>query len=184
MRALSNVHKVIVAVVCLVLGHAVSAQSYLGQTIKQVNLREGPGTDYQVLRSLPQGSQLFVVVDQVENDFYPVVDIGSNVEGFVHRSFVKLIKILEENREGVFTPTGRTSSNLAELEIYNRTELTLTLKLDEKTYTFRPHERTTLKVEPRRYSYRASAPGVLPDFGSETIDSGTAYSWEFYIVTR
>lgn len=184
MRALPNVHRVIVTVVCLVLGHAVIAQSYLGQTIKQVNLREGPGTDYQVLRSLPQGSQLFVVVDQVENDFYPVVDIGSNVEGFVHRSFVKLIKILEENREGVFTPTGRTSSNLAELEIYNRTELTLTLKLDEETYTFRPHERTTLQVQPRRYSYRASAPGVLPDFGSETIDSGTAYSWEFYIVTR
>lgn len=171
-------------VTCMVIGHSAIAQSYLGQTTKQVNLREGPGTEYQILRSLPQGNQLFVVIDEVENDFYPVVDIGSNVEGYVHRSFVKLIRILEENREGVFTPTGRTSSNLAELEIYNRTELILTLKMDEQTYTFSPHERTTLKVQPRRYSYRASAPGVLPDFGSETIDSGTAYSWEFYIVTR
>ena len=184
MRVSTWIRGVALAAICMLLCHAAMAQSYLGQTTKQVNLREGPGTDYQVLRSLPQGSQLFVVIDEVENDFYPVVDIGSNVEGYVHRSFVKLIRILEENREGVFTPTGKTSGTLAELEIYNRTELILTLKMGEETYIFKPHERTTLSVQPRKYSYRASAPGVLPDFGSETVDSGTSYSWEFYIITR
>ncbi len=184
MKALSTVYAIILLLTGMLTRHSAIAQSYLGQTTKQVNLREGPGTDYQVLRSLPQGRQLFVVIDEVENDFYPVVDIGSNVEGYVHRSFVKLIRVLEENREGVFTPTGRTSGTLAELEIYNRTDLILTLKMGEETYTFMPHERTTLSVQPRKYSYRASAPGVLPDFGSETIDSGTSYSWEFYIVTR
>jgi hypothetical protein len=184
MKPLTTYRAFAVIVICILLSHVGLAQSYLGQTTKQVNLREGPGTDYEVLRSLPQGSQLFVVIDEVENDFYPVVDIGSNVEGYVHRSFVKLIRILEENREGVFTPTGKTSGILAELEIYNRTELILTLKMGEETYMFKPYERTTLSVQPRKYSYRASAPGVLPDFGSETVDSGTSYSWEFYIITR
>ncbi len=33
-------------------------------------------------------------------------------------------------------------------------------------------------------SYRASAPGVIPNFGTETIQSNQNYTWQFYTVTR
>jgi hypothetical protein len=163
---------------------ASQAQAYLGQALRTVNLRGGPGTEYAVLRSVPAGSSLFVVSEETYSGFYAVVDIDSNKEGYIHSSFVKLVEPLEANQDGVFTPTGRAASDLCELEIYNRTEKVLTLKLDSEIYTFQPHQRTKLNVPPRMYNYRASAPGVLPDFGTERLDAGTAYSWEFYIVTQ
>lgn len=160
------------------------AQAYLGQTTKAVNLRSGPGVEHRALRSIPSGSSLFVASKVMQNGYYTVVDIDSNMEGYVDAASVRLVQPLQANQEGVFTPTGRTASHLCELEIYNRTEKTLTLKLDTDTYSFQPYQRTKLSVTPRTYSYRASAPGVLPDFGTEKLSGGTSYSWEFYIVTQ
>lgn len=168
----------------LALPTSLQAQAYLGQTTKVVSLRTGPGTEHRILRSIPMGDNLFVSSKVMQNGFYAVVDITTNTEGYVEGASVRLVQPLQANHEGVFTPTGRTASHQCELEIYNRTEKTLTLKLDADTYTFQPHQRTKLTVAPRTYSYRASAAGVTPDFGTERLDAGTAYSWEFYIVTQ
>lgn len=160
------------------------AQAYLGNTTKQVNLREGPGTDYPVLRSLVGGTQLFIVSTETVDGFYEVIDIRTNMEGYVHSSFVRLGERVELNEEGVFTPAGRSATQNPELQIYNNTRLTLTLKMNEVTYQFQPQERRTLTVSSGRYNYRASAPGVIPDIGLEFLDSRTIYTWEFYIITQ
>ncbi len=162
----------------------VHAQAYLGWTTKQVNLREGPGTDYAVLKSLTGGTQLFLVSIEPVDDFFEVIDIASNKEGYVHRSFVRVGTPVALNEEGVFTPAGRSGSQNPELEIYNNTRLTLTLKLNTEMYVFGSQERRTISVPPGAYEYRASAPGVIPDIGREHMDRQMAYSWEFYIVTR
>lgn len=161
-----------------------AAQAYLGNTIKQVNLREGPGTAYPVLRSLVGGTQLFIVSAETIDGFYEVIDIMTNTEGYVHSSFVRLGEHVQLNEEGVFTPAGRSASVNPELQIYNNTKLPLTLKMNEVTYQFRPQERRTLTVSSGRYDYRASAPGVIPDIGIEVLDTRTIYTWEFYIITR
>jgi hypothetical protein len=160
------------------------AQAYLGWTTKQVNLREGPGTDYAVLKSLTGGTQLFIVSIEPVDDFFEVIDIVSNKEGYVHRSFVLLGDRVKLNEEGVFTPAGRSATQNPELQIYNNTRLALTLKMNEVTYQFQPQERRTLTVASGSYNYRASAPGVIPDIGIEFLDSRTIYTWEFYIITQ
>ncbi|MCK4678822.1 MAG: hypothetical protein KAT48_11870 [Bacteroidales bacterium] len=42
----------------------------------------------------------------------------------------------------------------------------------------------TIKLPPGYYDYRASAPGVIPYFGSETLKEGIEDSWKFYITNR
>ena len=160
------------------------AQAYLGNTTTQVNLRGGPGTNYPVLRSLDGGTQLFVVSNETVDGFYEVIYIMTNTEGYVHNAFVRLVERVELNEEGVFTPAGRSTTQDPELKIYNNTSRTLTLKMNDVTYTFSPQERRTLTVGSGRYEYRASAPGVIPDIGLEFLDSRTSYSWEFYITTQ
>lgn len=158
-------------------------QAYLGWTTKQVNFREGPGTEYDIISSLAPGTQIFIVSLESENEFYNIIDIETNTEGYIHKSFVKLGDRVESNEEGIFTPSGEISSTNPEIEIYNNTVKTLTLKLNFDTYTFSPHQRKTITLPPGNYNYRASAPGVIPDIGKEMVHSNMGYSWEFYIVT-
>jgi uncharacterized protein YgiM (DUF1202 family) len=157
------------------------SQSYLGRVTKQVNFRQGPGTDYGVISSLKPGTQVFIVSLETENDFYNVIDIATDKEGYIHKSFVKIGDLVEKNERGLFTPSGKTLSYNPEIEIFNNTSLTLTLKLNSETYTFSPKEIRTITLSPGTYNYRASAPGVIPNIGTEYIESNTGYIWEFYI---
>lgn len=160
------------------------SQSYLGWVTKQVNFRQGPGTDYSVISSLKPGTQIFIVSLETENDFYNIIDIATDKEGYIHKSFVKIDEIVEKNESGMFTPRGKISTYDPQLEIFNNTSLTLSLKLNNEAYIFAPMQRRTLTLSPGNYNYRASAPGVIPNIGTENMDSNMNYSWEFYIVTE
>lgn len=160
------------------------SQSYLGWVTSQVNFRQGPGTDYVVISSLQAGSQIFIVSLDTENDFYNVIDIASDKEGYIHKSFVKLGQEVEKNEKGMFTPSGKTSTYNPEIEIFNNTSLTLTLKLNSETYSFYPQQKRTITLSPGSYNYRASAPGVIPNIGTEYMESNMGYTWQFYIVTE
>jgi uncharacterized protein YgiM (DUF1202 family) len=160
------------------------SQSYLGRVTKQVNFREGPGKEYSVISSLKQGTQIFIVSLETENDFYNIVDIATDKEGYIHKSFVKVGEIVEKNERGMFTPSGKTSTYNSEIEIFNNTSLTLNLKLNSETYTFSPKQTRTLTLSPGSYNYRASAPGVIPNIGTEFMESNMGYTWEFYIITE
>ena len=160
------------------------SQSYLGRVTKQVNFREGPGTDYSVIASLKVGTQLFIVSLETENDFYNVIDIATDKEGYIHKSFVKVGELVEKNERGMFTPSGKTSTYNPEIEIFNNTSTTLTLKLNNETHSFSPKQRRSITLSPGAYNYRASAPGVIPNIGTEYMESNMAYTWQFYIVTE
>ncbi len=160
------------------------SQAFLGRVTKQVNFREGAGTDYPIISLLKAGTQIFIVSLETENDFYNIVDIATNKEGYIHKSFVKVGKEVEKNEEGMFTPSGQTEKYNPELEIYNNTKLTLTLKLNSETYYFTPQEKRTITMSPGAYNYRASAPNVIPNIGTENLRSNQGYRWKFYIVTE
>jgi len=159
------------------------SQSYLGWVTKQVNFREGPGTGYEIISSLKQGTQIFIVSLETENDFYNVIDIATDKEGYIHKSFVKLGQKVKSNESGMFTPSGQTSTYNPEVEIFNNTSTTLTLKLNNETFSFSPKQKQTITLSPGTCSYRASAPGVIPNIGNEYLQSNMGYTWEFYIVT-
>ena len=102
----------------------------------------------------------------------------------MHKSFIKLGDIVEKNESGIFTPSGESTSYNPDIEIYNNTNLTLTLKLNSELFTFNPNEKQTISLLPGKYSYRASAPGVIPNIGTENMESNMNYSWQFYIITK
>ncbi len=160
------------------------SQSYLGRVTKQVNFREGAGTDYPVISSLKVGTQIFIVSLETENDFYNIIDIATDKEGYIHKSFVKVGQEIEKNEQGMFTPSGQTSNYNPEIEIYNNTKLTLTLKLNSETYSFAPQQKRTITMSPGTCNYRASAPNVIPNIGTEYMQSNQGYTWQFYIVTE
>lgn len=176
--------KTIFLSIFLILSAVSFSQSYLGTIISKVNFREEPSTTASIIGSLNPGTQIFIVSLDTEDEFYNIIDIKTNTEGYVSKKFVKIGKLLKENEEGVFTPNGQSSSYNPEIEIFNNTSIILTLKLNSETYSFSPHEKKTLIVSAGSISYRASAPGVIPNFGTETIQSNQNYSWQFYIVRR
>lgn len=159
------------------------SQSYLGTITKQVNFREGPGSDYEIISSLKPGTEIFISSLETDNDFYNVIDIKSNKEGYVHKSFVKVGKLVSRSTESVFTPDGETSTYESEIRIYNNTSRTLTLKMNADLYYFSPQETKNISIVPGEYDFRASAPGVIPYIGTERLKSNQRYSWQFYIVT-
>lgn len=159
-------------------------QSYLGWVTKQVNLRQGPSKTYDIIKSLQPGTQIFIVSLISEDDFYQVVDIASDKEGFVHKSYIKVGQVVKRNEAGMFSPAGKSSTTNPEIEIFNNTSRIMTLRLNSDSYTFAPMEKKTLTFIPGSYDYRASAPGVIPNIGTESLKSDIKYTWQFYIVTR
>lgn len=161
-----------------------NCQSYLGWVTGQVNFRSGPSKEYEVIKLLKPGSQIFINSLEDDSGFYSVIDIESNMEGYVHKSFVKIGKEVPFNKEGVFTPDERIVDFNSQAEIFNNTNTELTLKLNSEVYNFTPYEKRTLTLSPGNYVYRASAPGVIPAIGNEKFDNNMSYKWQFYIVTR
>lgn len=178
-----NVKQIILCLIFLFNNSVLISQSYLGITTHKVNMREGPGTEYEIIQLLKQDSYLFLYTIDTENDFYFVIDVETNNEGFVHRKYVSILNEIDKNKEGIFTPLQKTSSHNSTIEIYNNTNKTLTLKMNDTRYTFKSYEKKTLEFSPGIYDYYASAPLVIPDYGTEKLESNYLYEWEFYIVT-
>ena len=160
------------------------SQSYLGWITKSVNFRMEPDKNSEIISNLKAGRQIFIISSQSENDFYNIIDINTNKEGYIHKSFVKFGELVPKSQGGLFSSDGTSSSYDPELSIFNNTTKTLTLKLNSTVYTFYPSERKTITLSTGLYEYRASAPSVLPNIGTESVQSNTKYSWEFYIRTK
>ncbi len=160
------------------------SQSYLGTVTKLVNFRKGPGTDYSIISTMKPGTQIFIISLETENGFYNIIDIATDKEGYINKSFVKPVREVESSKEGIFSPSGETSNYNPDVEIFNNTSLTLTLKLNSETYAFHPKQKRTISLTPGAYQYRASAPGIIPNIGTEELQGNTAYTWQFYIVTK
>ena len=161
-----------------------NCQSYLGWVTGQVNFRSGPSKEYEVIKLLKPGSQIFINSLEDDSGFYSVIDIESNMEGYVHKSFVKVDRLVPVNDKGIFTPTEQTTRYNSNAKIFNNTDRTLTLKMNSDVFTFYPGEKRTIELTPGSYTYRASAPGVIPYIGNENLKNNFDYNWTFYIVTH
>jgi hypothetical protein len=138
------------------------SQSYLGTITKQVNFRAGPSSSDNIISSLKYQTQIFIVSLETENDYYNVIDIATDREGYVHKSYIKVGKLVSKSNESVFTASGQTSNYNSEVKIFNITSKTLTLKLNTELYYFSSYETKHINLTPSEYDFRASAPGVIP----------------------
>jgi hypothetical protein len=160
------------------------AQSYLGTVTQIVNFRSGPGTEFEKIKTIDAGSQVFIISLKTENDFYHILDIASDKEGYVHKSYVKVGEEVKESSEKLFTVSGKSTESSPQVNIFNNTELRLSLKVNNSIYSIEPYARRSITLAAGRFPFRASAPGVIPLIGTETFESSYIYEWEFFIVTR
>ena len=167
----------------VLISNLIFSQSYLGTITKQVNLRSDASSYGTILKSLKPRTQIFIVSLETENDYYNIIDIATDKEGFVKKSFVKVGKLIAKSSESVFTPDGQSSNYKPEVKIYNNTTKTLTLKMNTELFYFRPYETKNISLYPGEYDFRASAPGVIPYIGTENLNGNQSYSWQFYIST-
>ena len=160
------------------------AQSYLAVTSNKANLRDFPDKESEVLDLLDKNVNLFVYSLEATNDYYQVIEIDTDQEGWIHKSLVKIIKELPRSTQSPFNPEGNTGGYDCIIEVTNNTDLSLTLKMNSGYHYFDPQETKTLNFAPGSYKYTASAPSVTPYFGDENLMSGYKYSWTFYVETE
>jgi hypothetical protein len=56
--------------------------------------------------------------------------------------------------------------------------------MNDKKYSFYSKERRKFNLPPGSYKYTASAPGVIPDIGSEQLENNNGYRWEFILSPK
>lgn len=98
-------------------------------------------------------------------------------KGFVKKSFVKVGKLISKSDGGFIQETGNSTTENAEANIFNNTNITMTLKLNTEVYKFLPKETKNIVLTPGDYSFRASAPNVIPNVGVKKFKINGAYNW-------
>lgn len=164
--------------------NSVYSQHYLGQTTKSVNFRESPDVSSEILKKLSPDESVFLFDTETENDFYHIIDISTDTEGYVHKDFVKLVKPMSRNQGKTFTKDNEIEEYDSTVKINNDTNRKLTLRLNSIIYTFTPHEIRKIELTPGYYTILASAPSVTPYSGGDEVASNSGYSWKFYISTQ
>ncbi|RTY99950.1 SH3 domain-containing protein [Flavobacterium sp. RSP49] len=168
----------------ILISNSIFCQSYLGMITKQVNFREGSSTDESIISSLKPYTQIFIISLGAENDYYNVIDIATDREGYVHKSYVKVGEVVNKSNGSFISASGNSARYDAEATIFNNTTITLTLKLNVEVYRFSPKETKNTILTPGDYDFRASAPGVMPNVGVKNFENNRTYTWQFYIVSR
>lgn len=162
---------------------SLSSKNFLGYATRNLKLRDGPGRHFPEISQLVQGEAVFIFSLDAQNHYLQVIRIETDEEGWVHQDYVTVDSEVPRDQMQVFTPTGTIAQANPEIEIWNNTDRRLTVALNEIRYRFGPQERRTMSVAPGAYSYRASAPGVIPCSGTEVLAARTGYSWQFFIET-
>ena len=160
-------------------------QSYLAYVNQVVNFRKGPGTEFNIVKALQAGTQIFVISTIDKNGYYNVIDLETNIEGYVYKSYVDLDRVIEISEDDLFVESGKSSSSsISEVEVYNNTDKILSVFIGGNSYFFSAQEKRKINIEPGEYDYRVTAPGVLPYLAKAKIVSGINYSWQFYIIIK
>ena len=160
------------------------AQNYIAVTTSGVNMREGPSTEYGIIEHLTTGTTLYVDLDEEIDGWYLVVDIENDIEGYVSSRYVKLAKRLSKSGTTSIQKSAPSYNYDPIIHIKNSSSSSMTLRINCTTYKLSPYSSTDVTMMPGRFTFRASAPGVVPKSGEYTIENNYDYEWEFYIVTR
>ena len=159
---------------------------YLYQTTRNVNLRESPFADSEIICVIPKGC--YVMVTKYENVNFesglaPTLYIDEDINGWAATRFMKFIREIEVDENGVFTKTGTYYGIDPELNITNTTNRNITVSINGMGYPFEPGESRSITCEAGTVSVLASSPGVIPYVGKDFVEENSVYRWNFYIKT-
>jgi hypothetical protein len=162
----------------------VTYKSYIGIVNKEIDLLSGPGSGFEIIKNLIPGNQLFIISDKPINDYYNVIDIVSNEEGYVHKSSIELANEVEINEvNDLFKFAGKSESlTSSRIEAINSSEKPMTLMFGGSTWLFAPKGKWFINVSPGNYKIIVSSPNVIPYIEKVEIESGKNYKREYVII--
>ena len=67
-------------------------------------MRKGPGLEYSIIKTLEAGKQIFIISDVSINNYYNIIDIESNTDGFVYKSFIETGDKVEKSKGEMLSP--------------------------------------------------------------------------------
>ncbi len=162
--------------------HTISYKSYIGVVKnKEINLLEGPGSDYEIITNLIPGSELFIISDKPINGYYNVIDVLSNQEGYVDVLFVNIGGEIKANDESSkFIVTGVSENpNSSIINIFNNAKVRASIKMGGYNYIFEPDARRDIDISPGEYKIIVSYPNMIPFIEKVEIESGKNYKREY-----
>ncbi len=167
--------------------HTISYKSYIGVVKnKEINLLEGPGSGYEIIKNLIPGSELFIISDKPINGYYNVIDVLSNKEGYVNILFVDLGDEIKANDDSSnFIVTGVSENpKLSIINIFNNTEARASIKMGGYNYIFEPYAERDIDITPGEYKIIVSSENVIPFIEKIEIEIGKNYKWVYDITKK
>jgi len=163
----------------------ISYKSYLGTINDEINLMLGPSEEFEIIKSLAVGTEVFIISNKTINNYYHVIDISSNKEGYVDMKYINLGSevVINEIDEQFFTAIGKSDSLIiSTLDILNNSDKKMILKMAGSTWVFVPYGKWKIKISPGVYKIIASGGETKPYVGKVEILSGLNYQREFVLL--
>ncbi|MCU0377140.1 MAG: DcaP family trimeric outer membrane transporter [Bacteroidales bacterium] len=164
-------------------GYQAHGQIRLGSSEKEINFRQAPGMNSQVLSTIGSSNLLVILPREPQNGFVEVFDIESSSFGFVYESLITVTDTLYFREQHFSERSGEGSEGVITLELINNTGHSLFLWINRNIYTLDPHEKKELVFTDEEITYFSSAPGLYPVFGREILKKGSTYKWNFPLIT-
>ena len=115
-----------------------------------VNLRDSPFLDSEVICVIPAGSNVIVTeYEHVKFDsgFGRTLYIDENIKGWASTKHMKFIQDLTVDENGVFTKTGESYETDPQLDITNKTSKPITVTINGKDFSFGPGAKQRIECE-------------------------------------
>jgi tetratricopeptide (TPR) repeat protein len=149
-------------------------------TVEMASLRKTPDPQGSVVRTVAGGAALVMMSRDASSGWYNVVDADSSDEGWVRVDQVT-VRLTKQPKASPFEATRAAQNAQPSVAVINETDLEITLTLSGVKYQIAPKGNLSITVAPGTHKYVASAPGVLPYVGTDSLEAGYKYSWTFFI---
>ena len=161
--------------------------NWLARTNAKANLRTGPSTSHKIIKTLDEGTILYLDTNEATNGFYKVVYVSTNQEGYVSKKLVTLEQRMPKMSSGMFKQKNSGGMNLKpQIEVSNTTDVPIKLQIGSYTFNIKQKESRTIEVPSGTYRCICSSPSdssISPFISTEKLMEGSTYEWEFYIKT-
>ena len=161
----------------------VTYKTFSGKINNKTYLYAGPSDSFETLLVLNPESQVLILSDKEVNTFYNIIDIESNIEGYVLLNNVEFVEEQKVEKNNVFDVIGNTTDiRFCEIEIYNSHNTSFILKLDTESFNFEAGETRTITIKPGNYRVFATSKGVRPYIGEINLERGKKYYRKYYVI--
>jgi hypothetical protein len=151
--------------------------------VPTATVRSKPATTSAAIATVPRGSALALVNRTKNGPFYNVIHIQSGKEGWVSATDVRAFLTKNKKQQSLFQASRTRGNQNPEVVIANKTVKEMNLKIGETRFVIPANTKKAVVLPAGSHAYYASAPGVMPAFGSRAFEKGYSYTWSFSIHT-